>query len=331
MMVTLFGIVPLLILIVGYFSPSFSVVSLLAFAGLAVPTSTVLLVFLAGRLQPVGEEPLAGNGKRAFLLSVPGLGVGFLGGQAWLGMASGVILFFVLYGYSVREQRRTMAEIDQALPAFMKDMLEFKRQEYDLTKSILKIAAYNRYTPSFDRLITRVAAELKAGTPLDEMAADARTRLGRIIFFILGQMARSGGGTVETFYQLTAYTTKVDEMKRRTRNEMRPYLLLSYVTPVLLAFGVTFISGVLTSFGSSVNEKLVAAHLTLPSGIFHPELFQISSALIVVAAAAMGLVGAKMTDFTVRNTLRASTNVLIAVAATALLSGLNIAGLFHLY
>ena len=133
-----------------------------------------------------------------------------------------------------------------------------------------------------------------------------------------------------TFYRLTAYTTKVDEMRRRTRNEMRPYLHLSYVTPVLFAFGVTFVSRVLTSFGSSFNENPVAVHLTLPTGIFHPELFQISSALIVVAAAAMGLVGAKMTDSTVRNTLRASANVLIAVAATALLSGLYIAGLLHL-
>ena len=46
-----------------------------------------------------------------------------------------------------------------------------------------------------------------------------------------------------------------------------------------------------------------------------------SDLLIVVSAAALGLIGAKVTDLTVRNTWRASLNVALAVAAVLVLAG----------
>jgi flagellar protein FlaJ len=331
MMITVFGVIPLLLLVVGIFSPATSVAGLTGFTAVGVPTFTILLVFMAGRMQPVGEEPLTGAPWRSLLLSLPGLGLGLLAGEPWLGAASMLFLFFTVYGYSVMEQRREMKEIDEALPEFMKDVMEFKRQEYDLSRAIFAIAAHNRYTPSFDRLLSRIAAQLKTGTPLDEMNVDARTRLGRMTLFILGQMGRSGGGTVDTVYQLTAYTTKVVEMKKSTQAEMRPYVMLSYISPLLLAFGVTFVGGVLSSFSSRVQPGLSAVNLSgLSIGTLPPQLFQVSDLLIVVSAAALGIIGAKMTDFTVKNTLRASVNVVIAVVATYALSALNLASLFHI-
>ncbi|MGP8125190.1 MAG: type II secretion system F family protein [Nitrososphaerales archaeon] len=330
MMITVFGVLPLLLLVVGIFSPGTSVVGLTAFTAVGVPTFTVLLIFMAGRMQPVGEEPLTGAPIRSLLLSLPGLALGLLTGEPWLAAASMLFLFFTVYGYSVLEQRREMREIDEALPEFMKDLMEFKRQEYDLNRALFAIAAHDRYTPSFDRLLSKIVAQLRAGTPLDEVNVDPRTRMGRMTLFILGQMSRSGGGTIETVYQLTAYTTKVGEMRRNTQAEMRPYMVLSYISPLLLAFGVTFIGVVLSSFSSRVHPSLAATHLSgLTIGTLPPQLFQVSDLLIVVSAAALGIIGAKMTDFTVKNTLRASLNVAIAVVATYALAALNLASLFH--
>jgi len=55
-------------------------------------------------------------------------------------------------------------------------------------------------------------------------------------------------------------------------------------------------------------------------GAVPPGLSEVSDVLIVVSAASLGLIGAKITDFTVRNTLRASVNVALAVAAVALMA-----------
>ena len=120
-------------------------------------------------------------------------------------------------------------------------------------------------------------------------------------------------------------------MKRNTMAEMRPYLYMSFVSPVMLAFGVAFISGVIGSFGSLVGPGLSnirSSHLVI--GVVTPQLKEVSNLLIVTSSAALGIISAKMVDFTVRNTLRASTNVVIATVVTYALTQLNIASLLHL-
>jgi flagellar protein FlaJ len=328
MMIMFFGVVPMMLLVVGLFSPATSVLDLTIFTGLGVPLFAILLVFMAGRMQPVGEDPLRGSPKRSIFLSLPGLAVGYLSGQVWLGLASALFVFCTVYGYSVIEQRREMREVDNALPEFMKDLMEYKRQEYDLTKAIINVAAHNRYTPTFDGVISRVAAQLKAGTPMNEVIADPKTRLARIVFFVLGQMAYSGGGTVDTYHQLSSYTTKVIEMKRSTMAEMRPYLYLAFFSPVLVAFGVTFIGGIIGSFGSTFGPSLHSAGLGI--GVPSAQLKEVSNFLIVVSSASLGVISAKMIDFTVKNTLWASANVLVATLATFLLGQLNTVSLLHL-
>jgi len=331
MMITVFGVLPMLLLILGIFSPATAVLDLTIFTGLGVPMFTILLVFMAGRMQPVGEEPLVGNAVWAAILSLSGLAVGLFTHQAWLGLASVLFIFFTLYGHSVTEQRREMKEIDEALPGFMSDLMEFKRQEYDINKSILQVAANNRYTPSFDRVLSRVAAQLRTGTPLNEVTVDPKSRLARVVFFTLGQMAYSGGGTVETFYQLSVYTERVVEMKRNTMAEMRPYLYMSLASPVMLAFGVAFISGVIGSFGSLVGPGLTNlrdSHFAI--GVVTPQLKEVSNLLIVVSSAALGMISAKILDFTVRSTLRASTNVVVATVAAYALMQVDLPWLLHL-
>ena len=331
MMITVFGVIPMLLLIVGIFSPATSVVDLTVFTAVGVPLFAILLVFMAGRMQPVGEEPLVGNARRSLLLSLPGLGVGLLSHQVWLGLASIIFLFCTLYGFSVTEQRREMREVSDALPEFLKDLTEFKRQDYDTSRAILAIAAHNRYTPTFDRILRQVAAQLRAGTPLNEVSVEPRNRLARMVLFVLGQMAYSGGGTVDTLFQLSTYTTRVVEMKRNTMAEMRPYLWLSYLSPVMIAFGVAFITGVMGSFGSLVRPGLSTIHFAnISIGDVSPQLKEVSNFLIVTTSAALGIIGAKMIDFSVRNTLRASTNVVIATIVAFLLTQVDLVSLFHI-
>ncbi|MDG6933106.1 MAG: type II secretion system F family protein [Nitrososphaerota archaeon] len=332
MMITVFGLIPMMLLIVSVFTGSTANILILLYTALGVPMFTVILTFMAGRMQPVGEDPLTGRFGRSILLSIiSGVLVGFISSQVWIGLASSLFAFFTVYGYSVIDQRQQMREVDNAMPEFMKDLMEYKRQEYDLTKAIIDIAAHNTYTPAFDKILKYAAIQLATGTPMDEITVDPKSRLGRIVFLILGQMNRSGGGTVETFYQLSTYTTKVVEMRNNTAAEMRPYMYLAILSPLMLAFGVTFITGVLGNFNSLVSPQF--AHINSPLHIAagsNPQLKQITDFLIVVTAAGLGIISSKMVDFTVKYTLRASVNVLIAVIVTYVLSAIDIPSLLHL-
>jgi flagellar protein FlaJ len=331
MMITVFGLIPLLLLVVGVFSPSVSVLGLVAFTAVGVPAFTVLLVYLAGRMQPAGDVVLSGRVGLSAVAAAPAFGLLLLTGQMWVAAAGTLVVFSLTYGLSVRRQLSERRDIDEALPRFIKDVLEFRRQDYDLTRSLVSIATNNRYNSSFDRIMTVMAVQLKSGVPVDELELDPKTRLARIVFMVLGQMGRSGGGTVDTVFQLSAYTTKVVETKRNTLAEMRPYIILSYLSPVLLAFGVTFVGGMLKSFGKAAAPGITSLSLGgLQFGGVSPAMMETATLLIVVSAAALGVIASKMVDFTVKNTLRSSTNVIVAVTATYLFSTLGLSGLLHL-
>jgi archaeal flagellar protein FlaJ len=325
LMITLFGVLPLLLLVVGAFSVGYSVMGLLLYTGVGVPVFTVLMVVLAGRMQPAGETPVSGKAARSLLFSAPALLLEAFLGEAWVGAAVLLFAFFTLYGLSVREQLAEIREVERSLPGFTKDMMEFKRQEYDLGRAIEYVASSNRYYPAFDRLLSTVAGRVRVGVPLDEVKAETKSTLAKMVFFLLGEMERSGGGTVDTMFHLSSYTGRIVEMKRATRAEMRPYMALAYASPVLMAGGVGFVGEVIRSFGRAARPGLTVLHVSgTPIGAAYPLMGQISALLIVVSAAALGLIGAKMTDFTVRSTLKSSVNIVVAAGALAAMAALGL-------
>lgn len=316
MMITVFGVIPLLLMVVGVFSPGFSMFGLVLFTGLGVPVLTLGLLRMAGGMQPAREEVVRGRAGEAFALALPAGLLGLATGLAWEGVAAFLFVFFSAYGLSVREQIDETKALDAGVSRFLKDLLEYKRQEYDLARAVVAIEARGKYNERFSRVLSRVAAQLKAGVPLDEARVDCRSSLGKITFLLLGQMSRTGGGTVETVYQISNFAGRLERMKENTGAEMKPYLVLSYVSPLLLAFGITFVQGILSSFRGRLAPGISAFHMSgIQPGALPPGLTQVSDLLIIVAAASLGLIGAKMTDFTVKNTLRASVNVALAVAA----------------
>ena len=321
MRITVFGVGPRLLMVVGSFSPGVSVFGLAVFTGLGVPAFTVALLFMAGRMQPVRGEAVRGKAGTSAALALPGVLVGVLTGLAWAGAAAALFAFFALYGISVKNRLSATRGVDEGVARFLQDLLEYKRQEYDLTRAVLAIQSSSQYNQHFGRLLAKVASRLRAGVPLDEIRVDWESRLGRMTFLLLGEMSRSGGGTVDTVYQMSSFAGRLTEMRKNARAEMKPYVALSYVSPLLLAFGVTFVEGVLSSYGSRTAPGLSPLRMGgIQLASVPPGLSQMSDLLIVVSAASLGLIGGKIADLTVKNTLRASLNVALAVAAIALMA-----------
>jgi flagellar protein FlaJ len=318
MMITAFGVVPLLLMVVGIFSPGYSIVGLVLFTGAGVPLVTIALLYMAARMQPVREEPIGGSAARSVLVALPGAAVGIYLGGAWISAGVALFVFFVAYGLSVKEKLAETRAIEQGLGNFLKDLLEYKRQDYDLTRAVLATQATARYNPRFSRVLSRLASQLRVGVPLDEVRVECRSVLGRLTFLLLGQMSRSGGGSVDTVYQVSSFADRMTEMKKNASAEMKPYVILSYISPLLLAFGVAFMGGVLSSFNSTARPVIASLRASgVQVGPLPVPMAQVTDLLIVVSAASLGLISAKITDFTVRNTLKASANVALAVAAIA--------------
>ncbi|QQG49010.1 MAG: type II secretion system F family protein [archaeon] len=326
LMVTIFGVIPLMLLVVGFFSPASSISVLTVFAFVGVPFLATALVFMTGRMQPVGDVPLEGRPMEATVLFFSAAAGGWYLHLGWLALAVALSVSFGFYGLSVRKQLARMKQVDSSLPMLLKDLMDYKRQEYDLGRSLAVISSEGSYGRALDSVVRSVAAQLRAGVPLSEAVVDPGTRLSRVVFSVLAKMGYSGGGTVDTLFQLTQYATKVTEMKRSAEAEMKPYLLLSYLTPLLLVFGVTFVGGILSSFQSPLLG--LPGH-TGQSSAGLGGLVEIADGLIVTSAAALGIVGAKIADLTVKNTNRAMVNVILAASAAALAPSINLTALLH--
>jgi hypothetical protein len=324
MMITVFGIIPLMLMVVGVFSPGASTAGLFYFTGVGVPLFTIALLYLAGKMQPLHESLPRGKVARSAALALVGIGVDFLTGLFWLSVASALLVCFIGYWLSVRKELAEARDEEEGLARFLKDLLEYKRQEYDLAKAVVAIQSTGHYNRRFDAVLSRVANELRAGVPLDQVKVESKSRLGRLAFLLLGEMSRTGGGTVDTVFQVSSFADRVGEMRRNTQAEMKPYLYLSYVSPLLLAFGVTFVGDILSSLGTRAGSGLSVLHISgAQVGSLSPALSQVSDLLIVVSAASLGLIGAKLTDFTVRNTLKPSVNVLLAIAAIVVMTAVG--------
>jgi archaeal flagellar protein FlaJ len=330
MMITVFGVVPLLLMVVGVFSPAFSAVGLLYFTVIGVPLLTLALLFMAGSMQPTHDAPVRGSPVMASLASLVGVAVWAVTRSPWEAAATGFILFFVVYGLHVRERLAETRAVDEGLSRFLKELLEYERQDYDLSRAVMATDAHGGYNPQFARILAGVASKLRAGVPLDEIKVECESRLGRLTFLLLGHMSRSGGGTVDTVYQVSSFADRTMHLRKNALAETKPYLVLSYLSPVLLAFGVAFVGGVLSSLGGNLRPGALALHLSSAATPMDV-LSQTSNLLIVVAAASMGLIGAKMTDLTVKNTLRAAVAVALAGGAVALMTFVGIHSLTGLF
>lgn len=321
MMITAFGVVPLLLTVVGIFSPGSSLFGLALFTGVGLPLVTIGLLYLAGRMQPIREGPVHGNATGSILLAIPGALAGMLVGGAWVSVGGALLVFFLSYGCSVRAQITESKDIENGITRFLKDVLEYRRQDYDLTRAVLATQVSSKYNRRFSRLLAQVASQLKAGVPLDEVKIECQSSLGRLVFLLLGEMSKSGGGTVDTVHQVSSFADRMTEMKRNAIAEMKPYTVLSYASPLLLAFGTAFVGGLLSSLNDSARPLVAGIHPSfgLAAPLLGP-LTQVSDLLVVVSAASLGLISAKITEFTVRNTMKAGVNVAIAIAAVSALA-----------
>jgi len=322
MMLTLFVILPILILITSLFASSAALTYLSGFTFIAVPIFTVAMIIAVSRMQPTGQDPVCGNPRLAIAFSMTGALPSLILNQLWIGLAAGLFVFSTFYGLSVLAQRTEAREVDEAVPRFLGDLMEYKRQEYDIPKAIIAIARENKYNAGFNAILERVGAHMQRGDPLEDVRIETGSRLAKMAFMVLGEMALYGGGSVDTLNQLSIYVSKVSEARSKASMEMKTYIALAYVAPLFLAFGIDFTRSIVFSFSSHISGSLVALPVSanlLKVGYVPPALTELSNVLIVVTSAALGLISAKIVDFTVKNTLRVTVNVAIAILSTFVL------------
>ena len=316
-MVALFFTLPLLVLTAAIVSPAATLQILAAMIIIGVPMLSAVAYTMISRLQPKTYSEVSGNLKVSLPVGVAaGLVAYYFSQQIWLGLAAALIGFSALEGYAALPQLKEINKTEDALPSFVRDITEYRKVGYDLTKAIQKLARERAYNKQFDEFLKDVSAHLDMGMALKDIYVKSRSWLAKMVFFMLGQVAETGGGTPELLESVNDFTQRMVNVKRETRANMRIYEVLAYATPVGLAITVALLYFITQQFGTS---SVLGGSSNPLSGLSHlpPAFIDLTRVLVVEVAASLAFLASRTIDFTDHATVRVALCVAVAVVAIA--------------
>ena len=321
MLVSLFFVLPVLILTSAMVTSDAGMLSVVVIG--LVPLLIVVGVMMISNAQPKTYDKLDSNLMYALIAGAVTFAILFFTAHNYLALAGGVIATTVVYGMPIFEQQREIRQIESALPQFMRDMTEYKKLGYDLVGAILKISSENTYNSVFDTYIKRVAARLKMGVALRDAIMKTRSWLTNTAFFLLAELAESGGGTPAVLENITNFIVNVNRVKSETRSSMRIYEFLAYFTPVGLAFVAGIMVDVLKAFGSgNFLGGSLGSSLGLGGGFALGQISPMTAVmvnyLIIMVAIGMAITSSKAIDFTIKSTIRVAIITIISVVSIIL-------------
>ncbi|MDG6907323.1 MAG: type II secretion system F family protein [Nitrososphaerota archaeon] len=316
MMVSLFFILPVLVIVSAFVSPSsINLVDLLTVV--LIPFFSVLALQIISSMQPktynvieVGWKMPVIVGMMAALATIPFR-------EAWLSVASGMMGATSLYGFIVVTQLKEISQVEKALPQFVRDVTEYKKMGYDIQKALLKIADGNTYNPVFDSILSAMARQIRMGLSLGSARLhQLKSWLGKLTLFLLSEIADSGGGSPASLEILGNFVTDVYRVRKETKSQMRMYEILAYITPVGLSFAISIMVVMMSAFASSS----VGSGVSFLSGLgtAGPSLEPIANLLVVISSVGIAMIAGKSVDYTSKSVIRIAVNLAIAVVAISI-------------
>jgi flagellar protein FlaJ len=302
--VSLFFVLPLLVLTSAFIYPSASISTLSIIVVLVQPLLLVASYMIINTSQPKSYDIIEGKIAYAIIAGIPAILVSFFAyGSSWLSFASGIISASVVYGTGIMMQKREIDMLEKALPQFLRDITEYRKMGYDLSRAIMKIASENSYNPIFDTYIGGIAKQLELGLPLKEVKMPSRSWITRMSMFLLSEIVESGGGSISALETLTNFTNQVYIIKKETRSSMRLYEALAIFTPIGLAFAISLMSSLLTAFSTITST---ATQIGILSEISHipKTLIDISNMMVITSSIFLAILTSKTIDFTAKNTIK---------------------------
>jgi archaeal flagellar protein FlaJ len=317
--ISIFFVLPMIILTMSFIYPNatLNIVELMVF--LILPMLSGAAYFLIDKSQPKSHNTITVNLRLAVVLSVvAGVFTALLFPMLyWLVVATSVGVFAFFVGRSSFTQLHDIKKIEEDLPQFLRDLTEYKKIGYDITKAIQKLGQEGNYSKQFTTLLQDVSKQLSLGLRMKEVIIKTRSWLTGMMFDLTAEIVESGGGTPELLELVTDFTQRIETVKKETRSNMRLYEILSVATPVGLTVMIVLIQFMLQQFGGIVSS---GAHTGFLNEFSSPssQFLDLTKLLIIEASVATAFLASKAIDFTNYSTYRVFMVVVLVVAAFGL-------------
>ncbi len=233
------------------------------------------------------------------------------------------ISFLVAVGIDYLSQSTEIKGVENALPEFLRDITEYRKIGFPMIRAFFMIKESGRtYNKHFDKLLNVILAQLRAGLRLNKVHVPTRSWLGRFVFWLLGEIEDTGGGTPAILEEFTGLITDILDSRNTARRMLRVYDVLAYITPFFL---IVFV-GIGIAINNMIKEIYFAQQAALQEmstaqlSFNIPIMLQPADAAIYhakisvfIASFLLAVAMSKAIDLTVRNTIRVAIIAAIAL------------------
>ena len=241
-------------------------------------------------------------------------------GQTWEAMGAGVIITCATNTILTRKKLAESASIESSLPEFMRQITRFKNIGIDIMHAIKnmryeiiqKSSKSSKFNPYFDGIVDSLYRRMSTGSSLEQSVSKTAINSwnARLVFFILGKVHESGGGTSKVLDDITRWVTEYADAKKEMIQNLRASLMTAFIGPVLMVM-MTVVSDQLAS---EFEKNQISSHLG--NLAITPPAAGLSEILTITAVVCMGVVLSKINYFTIKHTM--FTGIITAVTMALL-------------
>ena len=276
------------------------------------PFITVVLAAVIHLRQPKNMNRIRMSWVTFAVSAVVAVLVYVIRGEVWETMGAAVITGTTLNMVFLQKRFAAVSETESALPEFMRQITRFKNIGMDIMGAIYRMrteiiqrneSKSTKFNHTFDQIIETIYRRMASGSSLEEAVkkTEIKSHNARIIFFILGKVHESGGGTAKTLSDITRWVTQYTDARKEMIASLRASLLTAFIGPVLMVMMMVVSQQLAAEFEQ--NGSYLADNTAFGIGaVTTADISGLSEILTVTAVVCMGVLLSKINYFTIQHT-----------------------------
>ncbi|MEM0232794.1 MAG: type II secretion system F family protein [Candidatus Nezhaarchaeales archaeon] len=215
---------------------------------------------------------------------------------------------------SYEREKARILKIEKELPRFLRYLGEHKKLGFPILTSIER-SSNEHYNKTFSSVIKTALSRMRVGLSLHQsaIALRVRSKLCKMIFFMLDNLIETGGGSPATFEIVASYLDDYNVQRSKVRRSLYLYSVLGYLSPLMLAVCLSLTTSFMVNIGEPIDLNAMEGLLLSTSMSFQEEMNLVmfySKLMIIVSSIAIGAILGKAVD----GTLFSTKHLLICVA-----------------
>lgn len=311
-MIIMLNVLPVLLISSSFMMPASSIQMITNASFVLVPLIAVIMILVTNYSQPKTRDTIQFSSYSIFAGIITGtIGI-IIGLESWQILVLAVFFGSLVNSAMTFQKFREISLVESVLPDFLRDITEHVKIGDSIPNSMVRISRERRYNDYFDSLMYDVSSKIVFGYKLSEVISSRKISSwnARLVFFVLGKIADSGGGRPQTLEYITNFVTKTNQTKKEMTSSIRIFAIMAYASPLMMVWMTKGMGEVMEQLGPSFSTLSGSGQVTFLSAT--PEFLGIINLLIAISAICMGMVMSKVANFTVKNT----TGITITTAIT---------------